>query len=587
MKKKYISLVIIILNSSYLLAQHTTIHQEELQQYVKMNFLSESAWDSLEINKFNTKKKQHRAGCKLTKKVFGWNPYWKGTAYEDYDYNLLSDISYFSYQVDAETGSYRDIHYWKTTNMVNLAQAAGTRVCLTATLFSDHNTFFGSEKAQQTLIDSLISLVKLRNASGVDIDFESMSSHHKAPFADFMQALSQAFHTQIPGSQVSVALPAIDWSGDFDIPRLVQYVDLFVIMGYGYHWSGSSVAGPVSPKNNGAFWNPYSTTRSVLTYLEKGIPKEKLCLGIPYYGRDWPTTTPHLGAETTAVGDAVVFSAAKQKMQTYRKKWDIHSSTPWYAYQEGEKWRQCWFDNAESLAAKYDMVKALDIAGIGIWALGYDEGTTDLWQVIEEKFSDCGNNYCSGSFSDLGGPTGEYFNDEDYIFTISPTEADSVTMVFSDFFVEKDYDTLFIYDGPDTKSALLGSYTGLDNPGTVTGHSGALTFRFKSDRATTTSGWNAYWSCNGQQAISSPEIVKQEDYLHVFPNPFSNNININVKPAVQNILIQIFNIKGLLIYEDQLSDANPQIQLSHLVPGIYFVIVQSEKINQSIKIIKK
>ena len=52
-----------------------------------------------------------------TSEVFGWHPYWNGDAFKKYRYNLLSTISYFSYDINPENGLYNDeqaIEDWKS-----------------------------------------------------------------------------------------------------------------------------------------------------------------------------------------------------------------------------------------------------------------------------------------------------------------------------------------------------------------------------------------------------------------------------------------------------------------------------------------
>ncbi len=50
-------------------------------------------------------------------------------------------------------------------------------------------------------------------------------------------------------------------------------------------------------------------------------------------------------------------------------------------------WRELYHDDATSLGLKYDVVNANDLAGTGMWALGYDGSSRDLWQVLAAKFT--------------------------------------------------------------------------------------------------------------------------------------------------------------------------------------------------------
>jgi len=180
---------------------------------------------------------------------------------------------------------------------------------------------------------------------------------------------------------------------------------------------------------------------------------------------------------------------------TYPRNWDPEGFNPYFIYQSGPDWRQAWVDDEISLGHRYDMVKQKAIGGIGIWALGYDNGYTQLWDLIYEKFTNCGTVPCSDTIYDTGGPFGNHYNKEAYNFTISPSNSNAVSLTFSSFDLEVGYDSLWIYDGNSTSSPLIGGYSGTVGPGTVTSTGNALTVQFYSDVATINSGWEAVWNC--------------------------------------------------------------------------------------------
>ena len=110
---------------------------------------------------------------------------------------------------------------------------------------------------------------------------------------------------------------------------------------------------------------------------------------------------------------------------------------------------------------------------------------------------------CSGIFTDTGGVLGGYTNNENYTYTISPTGASSVTLSFSAFNIENNYDFIRIYDGPTTASTLLGTYTNTNTPPNITSSGGSLTIKFTSDNATIRSGWVANWTCTSSCSLPS------------------------------------------------------------------------------------
>ncbi|TSJ46683.1 N-acetylmuramoyl-L-alanine amidase [Fluviicola chungangensis] len=106
----------------------------------------------------------------------------------------------------------------------------------------------------------------------------------------------------------------------------------------------------------------------------------------------------------------------------------------------------------------------------------------------------------SGTFTDSGGSSADYSNDQRYFTLIQPANASSITLNFSSFSLETNWDYLYIYDGATTSSPLIGTYTGTNSPGTISSTGGALLIEFRSDCATTASGWVASWS----STISNP-----------------------------------------------------------------------------------
>ena len=103
----------------------------------------------------------------------------------------------------------------------------------------------------------------------------------------------------------------------------------------------------------------------------------------------------------------------------------------------------------------------------------------------------------SGDFYDSGGQIGVYNSDERSLTLIQPTGANSVSVTFQSFDLEDEWDYLYIYDGTDVFSPLIGHYTGTDNPGTVISNNGHLLFEFRSDCATAEPGWEATWGSQG------------------------------------------------------------------------------------------
>ena len=317
-----------------------------------------------------------------SKKVFGYHPYWQGTKWQSYNYDLLTTIAYFSAETNS-TGDLTNLHGWPATDLINKAHANGVEVVLTVTLFdkSDIETLLSHNSYRDRLIKNLLYEVNRAGADGVNIDFESFPESQKDNLVSFVKNLRKSLRDSIPNAQVTLATPAVDWSNAWDFNALATESDGLFIMGYDYHWKGSTTTGPVAPLTGGS----YNITNTVNTYLSvTNNNYDKLILGNPYYGYEWPSNSGDKGASTTNDGTAVIFSTAESKALSYGKLWDSDSQTPWYRYQN-PSWFQTWYDDSLSLSNKYDFVISKKLGGVGIWALGYDEGYDELWNALNEK----------------------------------------------------------------------------------------------------------------------------------------------------------------------------------------------------------
>ncbi|MFZ1731675.1 MAG: glycosyl hydrolase family 18 protein [Bacteroidota bacterium] len=327
---------------------------------------------------------QRRAG-KLTHVVHGYHPYWiSDDAADSYRWDLLTHLAYFSYEVDAATGEPLTVHAWRTSTVIDRAKAAGVKVLLTVTNFGDANnrTLLSSPQARDVLITRLIALLQERGGNGVNIDFESMPGDQRVNLVSFFAELRSRLDAAIPDAVISVAAPAVDWNNAWDVASLSSSIDLFFVMCYDYSWSSSTAAGPVAPIRGMS----YNVERSLRWYLDQGVPPSRLVMGVPYYGYDWPVVSEVSGAATTGRATARTYSAVASMLPTNNRQWSDSFLNPWIAYNSGG-WQQLWYDDDESLEYKYQLVKDLAIAGIGMWALGYDADLPELWNLIERMFT--------------------------------------------------------------------------------------------------------------------------------------------------------------------------------------------------------
>jgi N-acetyl-anhydromuramyl-L-alanine amidase AmpD len=133
----------------------------------------------------------------------------------------------------------------------------------------------------------------------------------------------------------------------------------------------------------------------------------------------------------------------------------------------------------------------------------------------------------NGTLYDSGGQNGDYTNDERKLYLISPTNASSLSITFTSFNLETNWDYLYIYDGSTTTSPLIGRYTGTSGPGTITASSGKLLLDFRSDCATTAGGWTANWNATTPVTPPPSDNIKPITSVSTSNNWHSSSFSAN------------------------------------------------------------
>ncbi len=118
---------------------------------------------------------------------------------------------------------------------------------------------------------------------------------------------------------------------------------------------------------------------------------------------------------------------------------------------------------------------------------------------------------CGGSYIYRDpGNTGNYSNDQNGLITICPSIANRyINVNFTAFNTESGYDYVIVFDGDNAGDEILGIYSGTQLNGvavraTTSNTSGCLSFRFYSDGATVSSGWQATVTCNATGSVVVP-----------------------------------------------------------------------------------
>lgn len=215
---------------------------------------------------------------------------------------------------------------------------------------------------KNTLIDNLVITVSEKSFQGVDIDFEYILAEDRNAFADFVQDVRIAINQL--GYPVTVALapktsddqPGLLYEGK-DYALLGEAADEVLLMTYewGYTYSEPMAVAPI---NN---------VRRVVEYALTRIPHEKINLGIPNYGYDWPLPYEKGVTRATTIGNIEAITIAANNGAEIQ--FDETAMSPFFTYTNNGIAHEVWFEDVRSMQTKFNLVEEYDLHGMGYWQI--------------------------------------------------------------------------------------------------------------------------------------------------------------------------------------------------------------------------
>lgn len=113
---------------------------------------------------------------------------------------------------------------------------------------------------------------------------------------------------------------------------------------------------------------PIQPVRRVIEYALSEIEREKILMGIPNYGYDW--TLPYVRGESRA--KSISNEEAVEIALRYGAEimFDEEAMSPFFNYTDEEgRLHEVWFEDAQSIFAKLELIDEYGLAGGGYWNL--------------------------------------------------------------------------------------------------------------------------------------------------------------------------------------------------------------------------
>ncbi|MHB8491038.1 MAG: glycosyl hydrolase family 18 protein [Solirubrobacteraceae bacterium] len=338
--------------------------------------------------------------------------------YTSWNFRLLTTVAFFGLHINSGDGNFvttdaawTSFHSTTMRYLLNTAHANGVRVIASLNLHDGSTNPSGpmcnglTATSAQNTINQTLALIVNTAIDGVNFNYEGTNTTCADGLTsrDELTALVKNLRAAMPSGYIAIDTyggSAEDNLEFFNVTGLAPYVDAEFVMAYDMDQSNyfetplycsAFCFSPVSPLNTYRF----NVSKTIAQYTAL-IPASKVILGQPYYGRRGcvanltsahqlltrdEVSTTYLFASTIPSQTGVSNFAAHRDPLEGVSKWDTWYDSDWACN------RLQYYDDAFSLAAKYDLVNRSNLGGVGFFTLDYGGGAPELWSLIATYFS--------------------------------------------------------------------------------------------------------------------------------------------------------------------------------------------------------
>lgn len=254
--------------------------------------------------------------------------------------------------------------------MIDMAGRYGTIPALTLTPLGADGRFNNNlvsvlvsrKDIQQKLVAGLAGVLLEKGYGAVNIDFEYVQRKDRDGFTSFVAYTTTVLN--MLGYQVSVALApkysdtqqGLLYEG-MDYGGLGAAANWVVLMTYewGYTYGPPMAVAPVNQ------------VKRVVEYALTKIRADKICLGVPNYGYDWPL--PYERGLTAAQTLGNVEAVQRAIFYGVPILFDETAMSPYFRYWQYGVQHEVWFEDVRSWREKFRLVETYGLKGIAVWQI--------------------------------------------------------------------------------------------------------------------------------------------------------------------------------------------------------------------------
>ncbi|CAL8130787.1 unnamed protein product [Orchesella dallaii] len=256
-----------------------------------------------------------------------------------------------------------------------------------------------SPSSRKTFVDSVIPFLEKYDFDGLDLDWEyptqrdSENLEDRENFSALVRELREAFNRAGKGYLLTAAVTPNTKTVEiaYEVPEIARDLDFINVMCYDYHgfWDGHEFTGhntPLYRHPRDEEFEPFYNANDTVTYwLQAGLPKEKLIMGMALYGRGFtlaksedhglyaPTNGGIPQGPYTKQAGIWGYNEICEKFQEEPGQWKIsineHLKAP-YAFND-RQW--IGYEDVESIYYKAEYARNMDLGGAMVWSLETDD----------------------------------------------------------------------------------------------------------------------------------------------------------------------------------------------------------------------
>lgn len=261
------------------------------------------------------------------------------------------------------------------TYVLPYAKKYGTKVLVS---INESNDAFGTiamnSELSKKFANNIVSLIKMLDLDGIDIDWEYPTVEETTYFTTMMKDIYDAVKANNPNHLVTAAIGGGKWQPPrYDLTNSHKYLDYINLMTYSMTSGNGQFQNALYKSSKGYTLTSCSIEESIAIYDGYEVPRHKILVGLAFYGiRQYGSN----GLGTSSTNSASI--SYRGIYETYLTNvnpqviigYDEESESP-YIY-DAENKILISYENERSIARKCEYVNSIGLGGVMYWQDGHD-----------------------------------------------------------------------------------------------------------------------------------------------------------------------------------------------------------------------